>query len=104
MLALAEVEVAEMKVVSAEEAVVAGVGAGASTGGWTQPAISNRIIRMPAIRLFFISASEVTLWLECYTTGGILSIVCDDIAFRLIRRKKEAFINYIHCRLLHRME
>ena len=50
-------------------------GVGTSDGGWVQPATNSRIIRVLAIRIFFINASEVTLWLECYTTGGILSIV-----------------------------
>lgn len=58
---------------------------GVSAGGWAQLAGRSRVTRMPAIKLFFISASEVTLWLEFYTTGGAFSIVCDEIAVVLLK-------------------
>ena len=56
---------------------------------------SRRLIRMPAIMLFFISASEVTLWLEFYTTGGVFSIVCDEIADCLLEDKKVPLAIYL---------
>ena len=53
---------------------------GVSTDGLVQLVITDRVIRMTTMMLFFTDAPEVTLWLEFYTTGRVFSILCDEIA------------------------